>query len=136
MKMGRSVALPFSASWSTPRARGPASFFLGTFLSPGVIWGRSSCAAPAAIKRLAQARAATNRRERYRIILKADCPECVSPGLAFLPLNSLRTDILMNVHDKAPAFTLQDENGKEFSLKDLRGKTVVLYFYPRADTPG
>ncbi len=42
----------------------------------------------------------------------------------------------MNVHDKAPDFTLQDENGKEFSLKDLRGKTVVLYFYPRADTPG
>jgi thioredoxin-dependent peroxiredoxin len=42
----------------------------------------------------------------------------------------------MNIHDKAPDFTLQDENGQEFSLKDLRGKTVVLYFYPRADTPG
>ena len=42
----------------------------------------------------------------------------------------------MNIHDKAPEFTLQDENGKEISLKDLRGKTVVLYFYPRADTPG
>jgi thioredoxin-dependent peroxiredoxin len=42
----------------------------------------------------------------------------------------------MNIHDKAPDFTLQDENGKEISSKDLRGKTVVLYFYPRADTPG
>lgn len=42
----------------------------------------------------------------------------------------------MNIHDKAPDFTLQDENGKEISLKDLRGKTAVLYFYPRADTPG
>lgn len=42
----------------------------------------------------------------------------------------------MNINDKAPAFTLQDENGKEISLKDLKGKTVVLYFYPRADTPG
>lgn len=42
----------------------------------------------------------------------------------------------MNVHDKAPDFTLQDENEKEVSLKGLRGKTVVLYFYPRADTPG
>jgi AhpC/TSA family len=42
----------------------------------------------------------------------------------------------MNVNDKAPDFTLQDENGKEVSLKDLRGKTVVLYFFPRADTPG
>jgi peroxiredoxin Q/BCP len=42
----------------------------------------------------------------------------------------------MDINDKAPDFTLQDENGKEISLKDLRGKTVILYFYPRADTPG
>jgi thioredoxin-dependent peroxiredoxin len=42
----------------------------------------------------------------------------------------------MNVNDKAPDFTLQDENEKEVSLKGLRGQTVVLYFYPRADTPG
>jgi peroxiredoxin Q/BCP len=42
----------------------------------------------------------------------------------------------LNVNDKAPDFTLQDENGKEVSLKSLRGKVVVLYFYPRADTPG
>jgi peroxiredoxin Q/BCP len=42
----------------------------------------------------------------------------------------------ININDKAPEFTLQDENGKEVSLKGLRGKVVVLYFYPRADTPG
>ena len=42
----------------------------------------------------------------------------------------------MNINDKAPEFTLQDENGNEVSLKGLRGKIVVLYFYPRADTPG
>lgn len=36
----------------------------------------------------------------------------------------------------APAFTLQDQNGEKVSLKDLRGKKVVLYFYPRAMTPG
>jgi thioredoxin-dependent peroxiredoxin len=42
----------------------------------------------------------------------------------------------MNIHDKAPEFTLQDENGQEVALKALRGKTVVLFFYPRADTPG
>jgi peroxiredoxin Q/BCP len=42
----------------------------------------------------------------------------------------------INVNDKAPAFTLQDENGKEISLQGLRGTMVVLYFYPRADTPG
>ena len=42
----------------------------------------------------------------------------------------------MDVNDKAPEFTLPDQNGKDISLKDLRGKNVVLYFYPRADTPG
>jgi peroxiredoxin Q/BCP len=42
----------------------------------------------------------------------------------------------MNINDTAPDFTLQDETGKEVSLKGLRGKTVVVYFYPRADTPG
>jgi peroxiredoxin Q/BCP len=44
--------------------------------------------------------------------------------------------LMINVNDKAPEFTLQDENEKEISLKSLRGKVVVLYFYPRADTPG
>ena len=42
----------------------------------------------------------------------------------------------MQVNDKAPDFTTVDENGKEVSLKDLRGKTVVLFFYSKADTPG
>ena len=42
----------------------------------------------------------------------------------------------MNINDKAPDFTLPDQNGKEVSLKDFRGKDVILYFYPRADTPG
>jgi peroxiredoxin Q/BCP len=37
---------------------------------------------------------------------------------------------------KAPDFTLPDQNGDEVSLKSLKGQTVVLYFYPRADTPG
>jgi peroxiredoxin Q/BCP len=38
--------------------------------------------------------------------------------------------------DKAPDFTLPDQNGNEVKLSELRGETVVLYFYPRADTPG
>jgi peroxiredoxin len=42
----------------------------------------------------------------------------------------------MEVNDKAPDFTTTDENGKEVALKDFRGKTVVLFFYPKADTPG
>jgi peroxiredoxin Q/BCP len=36
----------------------------------------------------------------------------------------------------APDFTLPDQDGNEVSLAELRGETVVLYFYPRADTPG
>ena len=36
----------------------------------------------------------------------------------------------------APAFTLTDEKGKKEALKDFRGKDVIVYFYPRDDTPG
>jgi peroxiredoxin Q/BCP len=42
----------------------------------------------------------------------------------------------MQIHDKAPDFTLPDEEGREVSLKQFRGKNVVLYFFPKADTPG
>ncbi len=37
---------------------------------------------------------------------------------------------------KAPSFTLQDQDGKTHSLKDYLGKKVLLYFYPKDDTPG
>jgi peroxiredoxin Q/BCP len=37
---------------------------------------------------------------------------------------------------RAPDFTLPDQDGTEVSLADLAGRTVVLYFYPKADTPG
>jgi len=37
---------------------------------------------------------------------------------------------------KAPDFTLENENGEPVSLKSQRGKDVVLFFYPKADTPG
>jgi len=36
----------------------------------------------------------------------------------------------------APSFTLSDQNGSKVALKDLRGKYVVVYFYPKDDTPG
>jgi thioredoxin-dependent peroxiredoxin len=42
----------------------------------------------------------------------------------------------MEVNDKSPDFNTTDENGQEVASKDFRGKTVVLYFYPKADTPG
>jgi peroxiredoxin Q/BCP len=37
---------------------------------------------------------------------------------------------------EAPDFTLPDQNGEPLRLAALRGQTVVLYFYPRADTQG
>ena len=37
---------------------------------------------------------------------------------------------------KAPDFTLKDQDGREVSLGDFAGRKLVLYFYPRADTPG
>ena len=38
--------------------------------------------------------------------------------------------------DKAPAFTLPDQDGKPVSLEDFAGQQVLVYFYPRDDTPG
>jgi peroxiredoxin Q/BCP len=38
--------------------------------------------------------------------------------------------------DVAPAFTLKDQDGESVSLAALKGKRVVLYFFPKADTPG
>jgi len=42
----------------------------------------------------------------------------------------------LNVGKKVPDFSLPNETGKMVSLKNLRGKQVVLYFYPKDDTPG
>ncbi len=42
----------------------------------------------------------------------------------------------VDVGDKAPNFKLPTDGGGEISLKDLKGRTVVLYFYPKDDTPG
>ena len=38
--------------------------------------------------------------------------------------------------DEAPGIHLRTDSGEEFQLADLKGKRVVLYFYPKADTPG
>jgi peroxiredoxin Q/BCP len=43
---------------------------------------------------------------------------------------------MLKVGDKGPDFTSTDENGKKVSLKDFRGKKVVLYFYPKDNTTG
>jgi peroxiredoxin Q/BCP len=42
----------------------------------------------------------------------------------------------LEVGKRAPSFTLQDENGTKVALSDLAGQWLVLYFYPKDDTPG
>ncbi|MEA2427679.1 MAG: thioredoxin-dependent peroxiredoxin [Thermoleophilaceae bacterium] len=43
---------------------------------------------------------------------------------------------MLNTGDEAPDFDLQDQDGDEVKLSQFRGSPVVLYFYPKADTPG
>ena len=42
----------------------------------------------------------------------------------------------MKTNDKAPDFTLPNENGNPVSLQQFRGQNVVLFFFPKANTPG
>ena len=43
---------------------------------------------------------------------------------------------MLNIGDKAPGFTLPDQNGDNVSLKNYSGRKVVLWFFPKASTPG
>jgi peroxiredoxin Q/BCP len=49
---------------------------------------------------------------------------CQDPGMA------------LSAGDRAPAFTLLDQDGTKVKLTDLKGRKVLVYFYPKADTPG
>jgi peroxiredoxin Q/BCP len=43
---------------------------------------------------------------------------------------------MLEVGSKAPDFTLQDQDGNDVSLSELKGQKVVLWFFPKANTPG
>jgi peroxiredoxin Q/BCP len=43
---------------------------------------------------------------------------------------------MLKVGDEAPDFSLPSDSGANVSLKDFKGDTLVLYFFPKADTPG
>ena len=48
----------------------------------------------------------------------------------------IKEKIMLKIGDKAPNFTLNDKDGNTVSLSDFLGKKVVLYFYPKDNTPG
>jgi thioredoxin-dependent peroxiredoxin len=60
----------------------------------------------------------------------------IGGGLALLAINLRAGDKAPAVGTEAPDFTLNSQDGKPISLRDLRGKWVVLYFYPKDMTPG
>src|SRR3981081_542673 len=69
-----------------------------------------------------------HRAVRYNLVAPSFAePSFAEPGDAAMAID---------INDKAPDFTLPDQNGEEVSLNAFRGKYVVLFFYPRADTPG
>ena len=43
---------------------------------------------------------------------------------------------LLKIGDQAPDFTLSSHEGKTVKLSDFRGKNVIMWFFPKADTPG
>src|SRR5688572_1009206 len=62
---------------------------------------------------------------------------CAAAAVAYLWMrNSSIAANLPHVGDTAPAFALPDQNGGTRTLEEFRGKWLVLYFYPRDDTPG
>ena len=53
-----------------------------------------------------------------------------------VPVMALGPNITLKEGDRAPAFTAPTNGGGKVSLKEFKGKHVVLFFYPKDDTPG
>lgn len=60
-------------------------------------------------------------------------PVAIGIGILVTASGSL---LCMQTGTQAPDFSVVDENGVERTLADFAGKTLVLWFYPKADTPG
>jgi peroxiredoxin Q/BCP len=50
--------------------------------------------------------------------------------------NQRKEDPMLAVGTRAPAFSVKDHRGRDVALSDFAGRTVVLWFFPKADTPG
>ena len=62
------------------------------------------------------------------------CLDCLNLGISFAFRNS--ENMNLSIGDKAPDFTLLDQDNKSHSLSDYKGKWLLLYFYPKDNTPG
>src|SRR5208337_4420981 len=110
MAIGIKCAWPLGASSSSPSARGPLLAFALRAICAAAVWTRTGTATNARTSQMTA---------RPALLYKSD----------------LEGDP-MDINDKAPDFTLSDQNGNQVALKNFRRKTVVLFFYPKADTPG
>src|SRR5690606_11707735 len=85
-----------------------------------------------ATKRKTKARAKTRSKASKSKVLKL--PKAPKTETITLTETSPRNTV--NVGDMAPEFTTVNQNGETVSLSQFRGRKVVLYFYPKDDTPG
>ena len=60
----------------------------------------------------------------------------LSGKLRYVAKLALKGPKMLKPGDQAPDFEAVDHQGKPIRLRDLRGKRVILWFYPKADTPG
>lgn len=84
-----------------------------------------------------KAKAATPKAAKKKTVKKVVAKKAVkkaAPKAA--PKKAAAKGITTLAGKAAPAFTLMNDGGKKVSLKDFRGQRVVLYFYPKDDTPG
>jgi peroxiredoxin Q/BCP len=65
-------------------------------------------------------------------------PISISIQNFFTPEHKKSQEVTMPIQEgkTAPAFSLPDANGNKVALKDFKGKNVIVYFYPKDDTPG
>jgi len=63
-----------------------------------------------------------------------ECP--CGPGCAEAQLYNFEVNEMLKVGDKAPEFRAKTDEGKDVSLSDFRGKRVLLFFFPKANTSG
>ena len=63
-------------------------------------------------------------------------PSCITKFLVIYSDSYLLCSMVLQIGENAPQFTLKDAFEKEISLNDFKGKRVIIYFYPKDNTPG